>query len=68
MSVLGLVVDAVSDVIVARDEQVVHPEFGANVPTENIIGLVGEGDEMVMLLDIVSLLEMDADEAGGNRG
>ena len=66
---LGLVVDAVSDVIVARDEQVVcTPEFGANVPTENIIGLVSEGDEMVMLLDIVSLLEMDADEAGGNRG
>ena len=66
---IGLVVDAVSDVIVARDEQVVcTPEFGANVPTENIIGLVSEGDEMVMLLDIVSLLEVDADEAGATRG
>ena len=34
------------------------------MPTENIIGLVSEGDEMVMLLDIASLLEVDADEAG----
>ena len=58
---LGLVVDAVSDVIVARDDEIVStPEFGANVPTENITGLLSENDEMVMLLDICSLMEVDA--------
>jgi purine-binding chemotaxis protein CheW len=55
---LGLVVDAVSDVLVARDEQISNtPEFGASVPTENILGLVSDGDKMVMLLDVGTLLD-----------
>jgi len=59
---LGLVVDAVSDVIVARDEDVVGtPEFGASVPTENITGLVSQDGQMIMLLDVSSLLEIDGD-------
>lgn len=63
---IGLVVDAVSDVLVARDEQVVStPEFGANVPTENITGLVTDGENMVMLLDVSSLLEIDCDNDQG---
>jgi purine-binding chemotaxis protein CheW len=57
---IGLVVDAVSDVLVARDEQIIGtPEFGANVSTENIIGLVSEGEHMVMLLEVPSLIEGD---------
>jgi purine-binding chemotaxis protein CheW len=57
---LGIVVDAVSDVLVARDEEVVNtPDFGANVPTENILGLVACDAHMVMLLDVASLLETD---------
>jgi len=57
---LGLVVDAVSDVLVARDDQIIStPEFGAHVPTENILGLVSDGNNMVMLLDVGSLLEND---------
>lgn len=57
---MGLVVDAVSDVLVARDEQIIHtPEFGANVPTEHILGLVNDGDHMVMLLDVNRLAETD---------
>jgi purine-binding chemotaxis protein CheW len=60
---IGLVVDAVSDVIVARDDEIIStPEFGANVPTENISGLVSEKGEMVMLLDIPSLMEFAGDE------
>jgi purine-binding chemotaxis protein CheW len=58
---LGIVVDAVSDVLIARDEEVIStPDFGANVPTENIHGLVSAGGHMVMLLDVASLLETDA--------
>ena len=41
------------------------PEFGAERCHENIIGLVGEGDEMVMLLDIVNKWKW-MDEAGTN--
>lgn len=58
---LGLVVDAVSDVLVAQDHQVIStPDFGASVPTENILGLVNENEHMVMLLDVASLIESDA--------
>ena len=53
---MGLVVDAVSDVLVVKDESVSQtPEFGAGVPTENIKGLVTDGEHMVMLLDLESL-------------
>jgi purine-binding chemotaxis protein CheW len=63
---VGLVVDAVSDVIVARDEEIIStPEFGANVPTENISGLVSENGEMVMLLDVSSLMDFSVDKAAG---
>jgi len=55
---MGLVVDAVSDVLVARDDQVIStPEFGAHVPTENLLGLVSDGEQMVMLLDVNRLAE-----------
>ena len=61
---IGLVVDAVSDVIVANDDDVTStPEFGANVPTENISGLVSEKGEMVMLLDVPSLLDFSDPES-----
>ncbi len=59
---MGLVVDAVSDVLVVQDEQISQtPEFGAAVPTEHICGLASAGDDMVMLLDLESL-------AGGTAG
>lgn len=61
---IGLVVDAVSDVIVVRDEDIIStPEFGANVPTENISGLVSEKGHMVMLLDTGSLIGFAGDES-----
>ncbi len=53
---MGLVVDAVSDVLVVQDEQIGQtPEFGGKVPTEHISGLASAGDDMVMLLDVESL-------------
>jgi purine-binding chemotaxis protein CheW len=62
---MGLIVDAVSDVVVADDDQVIAtPEFGASVRTENIFGLVKQDGGMVRLLDVQSLLTVaDGDEA-----
>jgi len=57
---MGLVVDAVSDVLVVQDEDISKtPQFGADVPTENIRGLVTDGEQMVMLLDLDSLVLRD---------
>ena len=59
---MGVVVDAVSDVLVVREPSVVRtPDFGARLPTEAIRGLVNDGETMVMLLDVDQLIE---DEAG----
>lgn len=55
---LGLVVDAVSDVFVARDDEVISTlDFGACVPSENIVGLINVLEQMVVLLDVASLLD-----------
>lgn len=61
---MGLVVDAVSDVLVVREDQInATPQFGSSVPTENIKGLATDGDKMVMLLDLDSLAVLDASES-----
>ena len=53
---MGMVVDEVSDVLVAKDDQVsATPGFNAAVPTEFLRGLVSDGNDMVMLLDLNSL-------------
>lgn len=61
---LGVVVDAVSDVMMARDEDVAAtPEFGSEVHTENITGLVSLNGQMVMILDIPGLFEVTGQPA-----
>jgi purine-binding chemotaxis protein CheW len=58
---LGLVVDAVSDVLVARDDAIAStPDFAAGVPTESILGLLDDGGHMVILLDVGALLESES--------
>lgn len=53
---LGMVVDAVSDVLVVSDEKVsTTPVFDASVPTEYIQGLTENDEQMVMLLDLEAL-------------
>jgi purine-binding chemotaxis protein CheW len=53
---MGMVVDAVSDVLVVKDEQISDPPaFSAAVPTEYIKHLVSDGEAMVMLLDLEAL-------------
>lgn len=58
--VMGVVVDAVSDVVDVEIKHIqVAPNFGAKVSTEFINGLVSVNGRMVMLLDIDKLLKLD---------
>lgn len=58
--VMGVVVDAVSDVIdVEKSSIQSSPNFGAKVSTEFINGLVSVNQRMVMLLDVDKLLKLD---------
>ncbi len=60
---IGVVVDAVSDVLNAGTSEIRGtPDFGAGVATEYISGLASSGDKMIMLLDVDRLLnEQDED-------
>jgi len=59
---MGVVVDAVSDVLNARSSEIRGtPDFGAGVATEYISGLASAGDKMIMLLDVDRLLNEDMD-------
>jgi len=58
--VMGVVVDAVSDVIDIEKKNIqTSPNFGAKVSTEFINGLVSVNQRMVMLLDVDKLLKLD---------
>jgi purine-binding chemotaxis protein CheW len=55
--VLGIVVDAVSDVITLGAEQIrAAPEFGGTVDTRFITGLGTVGERMLILVDIERLM------------
>jgi len=55
--VVGIVVDAVSDVINLGAEQMrPAPEFGATINAEYIIGLGTVGERMLILMDIEKLI------------
>ena len=57
--VMGVVVDAVSDVVnVSKRHIQASPSFGAKVSTEFINGLVEVSGRMVMLIDIDKLLKL----------
>ena len=58
--VMGVVVDAVSDVIDVDKKSIQSsPNFGTKVSTEFINGLVSINQRMVMLLDVDKLLKLD---------
>jgi purine-binding chemotaxis protein CheW len=66
MRSIGLVVDAVSDVINASGTDIaVTPEFGGRISTEWIAGLASTVEQMIMLLDVDKMFaELDEDHAG----
>jgi purine-binding chemotaxis protein CheW len=58
--VIGLVVDAVSDVLDIRASEVrAAPDLGAHVDTRFIRGMATVGDRMTVLLDMERLLSED---------
>ncbi|HMV16729.1 MAG TPA: chemotaxis protein CheW [Zoogloea sp.] len=55
--VVGIVVDAVSDVIALKPEQMrPAPDFAASVDTAYIMGLGALGDRMLIVMDIEKLM------------
>lgn len=62
---VGVVVDAVSDVLNAHTETIRNtPEFGAEIATDFISGLAEANDKMIMLLDVDKLLTQENESAG----
>jgi len=60
---MGVVVDAVSDVLNARASEIRGtPDFGVGVSTEYISGLATAADKMIMLLDVDRLLNEDLEQ------
>lgn len=58
--VMGVVVDAVSDVVNVDKQRIQNsPDFGGKVSTEFITGLASVNDRMVMLLDVDKLLRIE---------
>lgn len=54
---IGIIVDAVSDVLNANDEDIKDPpEFGEDINVEFISGLTATENKMVMILDIDKML------------
>ena len=65
--IMGVVVDAVSDVLSAKAAEIgATPDFGGTVSTEFISGLASAGDKMIMLLDVDKLLSQG--ESAGEGG
>ncbi len=63
--VMGVIVDAVSDVVDATPRDVSStPDFGSRLDTRFICGLATVADSMVMLLDVAALLGEERKLAG----
>lgn len=66
---IGFVVDAVSDVLNAEEEEIKSaPAFGGCVPQHYIDGLVNVGDNVVTLLNVVSLQQIEAHQINSKIG
>ncbi|MCB1752419.1 MAG: purine-binding chemotaxis protein CheW [Gammaproteobacteria bacterium] len=62
---IGVVVDAVSDVLCATAAEIQpSPDFGARLKTDLINGMISANDKMVMLLDVDKLKNFSAIDSG----
>lgn len=58
--VIGVVVDAVSDVVKIRAEDILPPpQLGASAMTEHIVGVASHDEHMLIVLDIERALSQD---------
>ena len=56
---IGIVVDAVSEVLNIKEEEIEEtPAFGAKMNTDYILGMAKKDDEVKILLDIDSVLNI----------
>ena len=59
--ILGLVVDAVSDVLNVNEEDIdATPDLGGAIDTSFITGMAKAGEQLITLLDIERLLDLDS--------
>lgn len=66
--IMGVVVDAVSDVVNVDKERIqAAPKFSAKVSTEYLTGLASVNGRMVMLLDVDKLLKLDGLDEDGDE-
>jgi len=62
--IIGLVVDAVSDVLdVAPGDIEAPPDLGARIDTSYLNGMVQRGDQIILLLNLDQLVGLQADVA-----
>jgi len=62
--IIGLVVDAVSDVMdVAPGDIEAPPDFGTRIDTSYLNGMVQRGDQIILLLNLDQLVGLQADVA-----
>jgi purine-binding chemotaxis protein CheW len=62
--IIGLVVDAVSDVLdVSPNDIEANPELGARMDTSFLSGMIQKGDEIILLLNLDQLVGLQADVA-----
>jgi purine-binding chemotaxis protein CheW len=60
---VGIVVDAVSDVLSAGGDEVrPPPDFGPRVPTEDLCGLFAVGSKMITVIDADRVVRVDEDD------
>lgn len=65
---IGFVVDAVSDVLNAEENEIKSaPAFGGCVPQHYINGLVNVGDSVVTLLDVGALQQLEPHQQSLNK-
>jgi len=57
-SMMGIVVDAVSDVLTVKQSEIKHPpSMGARIKTDYVLGMVTRDDSMIMLVDSDRLID-----------
>ena len=62
--IIGLVVDAVSDVLdLSPGEIEAAPELGASIDTSYLSGMIHKGDDVILLLNLEQLVGLQADLA-----
>ncbi|MDJ0833296.1 MAG: chemotaxis protein CheW [Gammaproteobacteria bacterium] len=59
-NMMGVVVDAVSDVLTVRQSEIkAAPDMGSRIKTDYVLGMVSRADDMIMLVDAERLIDVE---------